>query len=84
MGQVMVKGKQEALAVFNPLVAGSVPDDLMERYLEAYLLLTTGDPLATHRLAHLRSRYPDDPLVDFHWRRAQTGELTARIKMVSK
>lgn len=84
MGQVMVKGKQEALAVFNPLVAGSVPDDLMERYLEAYLLLTTGDPLATHRLARLRSRYPDDPLVDFHWRRAQTGELTARIKMASK
>ncbi len=84
MGQVMVKGKQEALAVFNPLAAGSVPDDLMEKYAEAYTLLTASDPQATHRFARLRSRYPHDPLVDFYWRRAQTGELTTRIKMVSK
>lgn len=84
MGQVMVKGKQEALAVFNPMTAGSVPDDLMERYTEAYTLLAAGDIQATHRFARLRSRYPHDPLVDFHWRRVQSGELTTRIKMLSK
>ena len=39
----MVKGKQEALAVFNPLTAGSAPDDLMEKYTEAYTLLAAGD-----------------------------------------
>ena len=70
--------------MFNPLAAGSVPDDLMEKYAEAYMLLTASDPHATHRFARLRSRYPHDPLVDFYWRRAQTGELTTRIKMVSK
>lgn len=84
MGQVVVKGKQEALAVFNPLAAHTLPDDLMEKYAEAYALLTAEDSLATHRFARLRSRYPDDPLVNFYWQRVQTGELTSRVKLTSK
>jgi class 3 adenylate cyclase len=84
MGRVVVKGKQEALSVFNPLIAHSLPDDLLEKYAEAYALLTAEDALAAHRFARLRSRYPDDPLVNFYWQRAQTGELTTRVKLTSK
>ena len=67
MGQVVITGKQEALSVFNPLAAYSLLDDLMEKYAEAYALLTAEDSLATHRFARLRSRYSDDPLVNFYW-----------------
>ncbi|MFZ1640848.1 MAG: adenylate/guanylate cyclase domain-containing protein [Candidatus Contendobacter sp.] len=84
MGQVTVKGKQEALLVFNPLVADSKLDALMEEYAEAYALLTAGDPQVVHRFALLRSRYPNDPLVNFYWQRVQTGELTSRVKLTSK
>lgn len=84
MGRVMVKGKQQALSVFNPLLADSELDALVEEYTEAYARLTAGDPQAAHRFARLRSRYPNDPLVDFYWRRVQTGELTTRVKMDSK
>ncbi|MDG4552959.1 MAG: adenylate/guanylate cyclase domain-containing protein [Candidatus Competibacter sp.] len=84
MGRVVVKGKQQALSVFNPLLAGSEPDDLMEEYAEAYALLAAGNPQASHRFARLRFRYPNDPLVDFYWQRVQAGELTTRIKATSK
>ncbi|MFO1425176.1 MAG: adenylate/guanylate cyclase domain-containing protein [Candidatus Competibacteraceae bacterium] len=84
MGRVVVKGKQQALSVFNPLLADSEPDALVEEYAEAYALLTAGDPRAGHRFARLRFRYPNDPLVDFYWRRAQAGELSTRIKATSK
>lgn len=84
MGQVIVKGKQQALAVFNPLAVDSEPNALVEEYAEAYALLTAGDPHSVHRFTRLHSRYPDDPLVAFHWRRTQAGELTTQIKLASK
>ena len=84
MGQVIVKGKQQALAVFNPLAVDSEPNALVEEYAEAYALLTAGDPHSAHRFTRLHSRYPDDPLVAFHWRRTQAGELTTQIKLASK
>lgn len=84
MGQVIVKGKQQALAVFNPLAVDSELGALVKEYAEAYALLTAGDPQAVRRFALLRSRYPNDPLVDYHWQRVQTGELSTRVKLVSK
>ena len=70
--------------VFNPLAMDSELGALVKEYAEAYALLTAGDPQAVRRLALLRSRYPNDPLVDYHWQRVQTGELSTRVKLVSK
>ncbi len=84
MGHVTVKGKQQALSVFNPLAVDNALGALVEEYAEAYALLANGDPRAGHRFARLRFRYPNDPLVDFYWRRVQAGEMTTRVKITSK
>lgn len=84
MGRVVVKGKQQELPVFNPLLARDAPPVLIREYAAAYALLEVGDPQAAVRLTALRFRYPDDPLLDFHWRRAQAGELTTLVRLSSK
>lgn len=84
MGEVVVKGKSEALPVFNPSFAGGESVVLAEEYAEAYALLEAGDGRALEHLAALRARYPDDALVEFHWRRARAGERTTRVTLTEK
>ncbi len=84
MGQVVVKGKHEALAVFNPVALGGEADAVLDEYAQAYVLLATGDPGAEMRFAALHERYPHDALVEFYWRRMREGERTVQIKLASK
>ncbi|HPE70562.1 MAG TPA: adenylate/guanylate cyclase domain-containing protein [Candidatus Competibacter sp.] len=84
MGEVVVKGKQAALPVFNPLMAKGESAVWVKEYAEAYALLEAGDGRALERLTALRARYPDDALVEFHWRRTQAGELTTRVTLTAK
>ncbi len=84
MGQVTVKGKQKALAVFNPLAVDNAVAALLEDYAKAYALLEKGDLQAVSHFAKLSACYPDDPLVKFHWRRLQADPPSDRIKMASK
>jgi len=84
MGDVVVKGKSEALPVFAPSFAEGESVGLVQEYAEAYALLEAGDERALERLVALRARYPDDALVVFHWRRAQTGERTTRVILAEK
>ncbi|MDG4596292.1 MAG: adenylate/guanylate cyclase domain-containing protein [Candidatus Contendobacter sp.] len=84
MGDVVVKGKSEALPVFAPSFAEEESVGLIQEYAEAYALLEAGDERALERLATLRARYPDDALVAFHWRRARAGERTTRVILIEK
>ncbi len=84
MGQVVVKGKHEALAVFNPVAVGGEPDAVLDKYAQAYALLATGDPNADMRFAALHERYPEDALVEFYWRRVLEGERTVQVRLASK
>lgn len=84
MAQVVVKGKQQALDVFEPLAASDAAVTLMEEYTAAYALLKTGDHQAEAAFAALRARYPADPLLDFHQRRIETGEWTTCVTLLSK
>lgn len=84
MGRIVVKGKQKALQVFNPLVANPEAIALVDDYSAGYTLLEAGDPHAASRFAELRTRYPSDPLVEFHARRVQAHEYTSRITLNTK
>ncbi|MFZ1538343.1 MAG: adenylate/guanylate cyclase domain-containing protein [Chromatiaceae bacterium] len=84
MGQVVVKGKHEALAVFNPVAVIGAPDAVWDEYAQAYALLAKGDPNGEMRFEALYERCPQDPLVAFHWRRVRAGERSVQIKLVSK
>jgi class 3 adenylate cyclase len=84
MGRIVVKGKQKALHVFNPLAADPESIALVDDYATGYTLLEAGDPRAAGRFAELQTRYPDDPLVEFYVRRVQAHEYTSRITLTTK
>ncbi len=84
MGQVLVKGKHEALAVFNPVALGAEPEAVWDEYAQAYASLARGDADSVLRFDALRARYPQDPLVEFHWRRVREGERSVQVKLSSK
>ena len=84
MGEVMVKGKEEALLVFTPQVADEASAGLRQAYAQAYALMAAGDPDAPVAFAALHERDPQDALTAYHARRLQSGERGARIRLTSK
>ena len=84
IGEVVVKGKQTALPVFHPLMVEGGSAVWVQEYAEVYELLKADDGQALERLAALRARYPEDALVEFHWRRAQAGEWTTQVTLTEK
>ena len=84
MGEVMVKGKEEALLVFTPQVADEASAGLRQAYAQAYALMAAGDPDAPAAFAALHERDPQDALTAYHARRLQSGERGARIRLTSK
>lgn len=84
VGRIVVKGKQKALHVFNPLAATPESIALADDYASGYALLEVGDSRAAARFAELRIRYPNDPLVEFYARRVQAHEYTSRITLSTK
>lgn len=85
VGRLVLKGKTEALMVFEPLVAE------LERhyapladYQVAYAALRDQLPEARERFAQLATAYPDDPLVALHARRLHAGEQGDLIVLTEK
>src|SRR5690606_34859217 len=86
VGRLVLKGKTEALQVFEPLPdtppAGYAPDAL---YQSAYDALREGDgAVALARFQALQAAYPGDPLVRLHGERLAAGELGERIVLTTK
>ncbi len=85
VGRLVLKGKTEALMVFEPLVAE------LERhyapladYQVAYAALRDQLPEARELFAQLAAAYPDDPLVALHARRLAAGEQGDLIVLTEK
>ena len=74
MGQLQLRGRSTALAVFEPVDPRWRDSGRLAEYREAYALLSASDPRAAQAFESLSSRYPDDPLVQFHRRRLSRGE----------
>lgn len=85
VARLVLKGKERALAVFEPLTAdNSGTCAPLPAYLEAYAALRDGEPQALSRFAALAVAFPADPLVAFHHRRLLAGESGERVVMGEK
>jgi len=85
VGRLVLKGKSEALEVFEP-----IDDELAqtrapaEAYAKAFDAMHAERPDAAALFAELAARYPDDPLVHLHHGRLATGECGDLIVMSEK
>ncbi|NJA90120.1 adenylate/guanylate cyclase domain-containing protein [Rhodocyclus tenuis] len=89
VGRLLLKGKTQALQVFEAL--GSPPDARyapLAAYAAAYAHLSDDAPAATSAalaaFRELLAAYPDDPLLRLHGRRLQEGERGDLIVMQEK
>ena len=52
--------------------------------MDTYALLKSEDPKGADAVRALKHTYPDDPLIDFHLYRVESGLCTARVVMEDK
>jgi adenylate cyclase len=82
VGDLMLRGKTQALRAFEPLTVDAYAEPATTQYLEAFAKLQAGDPAAAGVFAALLGLRPDDRLVSFHLKRllnGETGTLVASI-----
>jgi len=85
IGRLLLKGKSQDLAVFEPLCA-EVPSAYapLDEYQAAYSTLAQQSAQALALFADLALRYPSDPLVRLHHQRLCSGESGERLVLESK
>jgi adenylate cyclase len=85
VGRLVLKGKTQALMVYQPIIPAegeeATRDDVYEA---AFNLLRDEKPEALEAFEALAKERPDDPLVTLHLKRLRTGEQGDRIVMASK
>jgi adenylate cyclase len=85
LGDVVVKGRVEALPIVELLDDARATSDLVARYREAYAALEAGDAAAATALFQtLAQAAPKDGPIAFHLRRLAEGARDARIEMTEK
>lgn len=83
-GRLVLKGKKEAVAVFEPLTLEQAASPNVREYLEAYALLESESPAAVAAFRALAEKYPDDPLAAYHAARLAVGESGSLVVMSRK
>jgi class 3 adenylate cyclase len=84
MGQVIVKGKTQALGVFEPLSEERAQSDYIKRYLQAYEHLEAGNEDTLALFEQLYAENPYDGCVEIHLERLRAGTLSPEIAMTEK
>ncbi len=84
MATVIVKGRTESVDVVEPFYPGRYPNDLVDRYLGAYEVLSGGRRGATDIFSELHKDFPNDPLVSFYTNRVIKGIYGVNITMDHK
>lgn len=83
--RLILKGRHQALATFEPLPAAADHAQApLAEYLAAYQSMADNSPTAAGQFAILAERWPDDPLVALHHDRLQAGEQGDVIVMHEK
>jgi adenylate cyclase len=80
VGDLVLRGRIEALRAFQPLRDAQYEDPVTKSYLEAFAKLEAGDPGAMAAFAAHVGRHADDQLASFHLKRLLNGAST-RIVM---
>ena len=84
IGDVVLKGKNEAVTLYNPVTDEYAASPAYADYMDVYALLKAEDPKGSDAVRALKARYPDDALIDFHLGRVESGLCTARVVMEDK
>jgi class 3 adenylate cyclase len=84
LGQIVLKGKTEAIEVFEPLDTARAASPYMTTYARAYDFMTRNSPEAYRLLAELAGTNPDDLCVALHLERVSSGAGGTRIVMDEK
>ncbi len=83
VGRLVLKGKSEALMVFEPVLTDQAEGRAPQADYEAAYALLEGDG-ALERFESLAGAYPADPLVQLHLKRLRAGETGSRIVLTEK
>jgi len=81
IGDLVLRGKSEALRAFEPLRREQHENPATKSYLEAFAKLETGDPGAMAAFAAHVGKHADDQLASFHLKRLLNGATGTRIVM---
>jgi len=79
VGDLILRGKTDALKAFEPLRTDQYDSPATTSYLEAFAKLEAGDGGALGAFAAHVGRHPDDPLAAFHLKRLLNGAAGTRI-----
>jgi adenylate cyclase len=81
VGDLVLRGKTEALRAFEPLRPGQDDSAATKSYLEAFARLEANDPGAVAAFAAHLGKEPGDQLASFHLKRLLNGATGTRIAM---
>ncbi len=81
VGDLMLRGRTEALRAFEPVGVDAYKDPVTKSYLEAFAKLEAGDSGAMAAFAAHVGKHADDPLASFHLKRLLNGATGTRIAM---
>jgi adenylate cyclase len=81
VGDLVLRGKQEALRAFEPLTEAAYDEATLERYRDAFAKLEAGEVAAMPAFAALVGTRPDDALAGFHLRRLLNGASGTQIQV---
>jgi adenylate cyclase len=81
IGDLLLRGRAEALRAFEPLTAEQFNDPATKSYLDAFAKLEAGDPAAVAAFAAHLGRQPEDQLTSFHLKRLLNGVTGTQIAM---
>lgn len=83
VGTLVLKGKEEGLAVVEP-VGADHDEAALAAYCEAFECLRDGDESAQSRFETILRAHPQDSLAAFHLERLRNGENGIRVRMTEK
>lgn len=84
VGRLVLKGRSQALAVFEPVVEEAHGRAPLQAYRAAFAALQAEAPEAATLFAQLAQAWPQDPLVQLHHQRLCAGEQGDRMVMSEK
>jgi adenylate cyclase len=84
IGDFVVKGRHNSVAVFEPLAARDSECERVARYETALRALQEGQCDAASQFIALHRDFPDDPCIAFHCHRLAEGENGTLIVMAEK
>jgi adenylate cyclase len=81
IGDLVLKGRTEAMRALEPLPADQQGSDATRSYKAAFAKLETNDPGAIAAFASHVGAHPEDQLASFHLKRLLNGKSGTRIEM---